>query len=104
VRQAIFLASVRADLVAIQTYIARESGSRSVARSFTARLRQRCHDLAALPGEIGRARPELGLDIRSSAFKGYVIFFRYRDGRFEVVNILEGHRDVDGHFDPNRPD
>lgn len=101
-RKAIFLASVRFDLVAIQTYIARESGSRSVARSVTARLRQRCHDLAALPGEIGRARPELGLDIRSSAFKGYVIFFRYRDERFEVVNILEGHRDIDGHFEATR--
>ena len=99
-RKAIFLASVRFDLVAIQTYIARESGSRSVARSVTARLRQRCHDLAALPGEIGRARPELGLDIRSSAFKSYVVFFRYRDDLLEVVNILEGHRDIDGHFEP----
>ncbi len=98
-RRATFLASVRVDLVSIQTYIARESGSRSVARSVTARLRQRCHDLAALPGEIGRARPELGPDVRSSAFKCYVVFFRYRDGRFEVVNILEGHRDIDGHFE-----
>ena len=26
---------------------------------------------------------------------GYVIFFRYVGDRFEVVNILEGHRDID---------
>lgn len=97
-RRAKFLASVRADLVDIQTYIARESGSRSVARSFAARLRQRCHDLAALPGLIGRARPELGPEIRSSAYQGYVVFFRYRDEQFEDVSILEGHRDIDQHF------
>ena len=100
-RRAIFLTSVRADLIAIQTYIARESGSRFVARTFVARLRDRCHELAALPGLIGRARPELGPDIRSSAFKGHVVFFRYRDGLLEVVNILEGHRDIDGHFEPS---
>ena len=98
-RRAIFLASVRADLIAIQTYIARESGSRSVARTFAAQLRDRCHELAALPGLVGRARPELGLDIRSSAFKGYVVFFHYRDDLFEVVSILEGHGDIDGLFE-----
>ena len=31
--------------------------------------------------------------------KGYVIFFRYADHRFEVVNILEGHRDIEAFFD-----
>ena len=103
-RRAIFLASVRADLVDIQAYIARESGSRSVARKFEAQLRHRCHHLAALPGLVGRARPELGPDIRSSAFKGYVVFFRYRDDLLEVVNILEGHRDIDGHFEATGPE
>ena len=101
-RRAIFLPSVRADLVDIQTYVARESGSRSVARKFAAQLRHHRHHLAALPGLIGRARPELGLDIRSSAFKGYVVFFRYRDDLLEIVNVIEGHRDIDGHFEPTR--
>ena len=100
-RRAVFLASVRADLLDIQSYIARESGSRSVAGAFVARLRDRCHELAALPGMVGRARPELGPGIRSSAFKGYVVFFRYRDQQLEVVNILEGHRDIDGYFGPS---
>jgi toxin ParE1/3/4 len=48
---------------------------------------------------MGWARPELRSDIRSVAFKGYVIFFRYVGDRFEVVNILEGHRDILAHFD-----
>ena len=97
-RRAIFLASVRADLVEILTYVARSSGSLSVAQRFVAQLRRRCHELAALPGTLGRARPELGADFRSISYKGYAIFFRYVDSRFEVVNILEGHRDVDGYF------
>jgi toxin ParE1/3/4 len=98
-KSAVFLASVQADLVDILTYIAEASGSIAVALSFVRQLRQRCHDLASLPGTIGRARPELRPDIRSIAFRGYVIFFRYVDDRFEVVNILEGHRDIIAHFD-----
>jgi plasmid stabilization system protein ParE len=42
----------------------------------------------------GPARP----DIRSFAFKGYVIFFRYEGDGFEIVNVLEGHRDVIAYF------
>jgi toxin ParE1/3/4 len=98
VRRAVFLASVRADLIEIQTYIARQSGSRAVGRDFATELRRRCHELAALPGTIGRARPELGPDLRSSSHKGYVIFFRYAGERFEVVDILEGHRDIEAFF------
>ena len=45
---------------------------------------------------------KFGLDIRSSAFKGYVVFFRYRDDLLEIVNVIEGHRDIDGHFEPTR--
>lgn len=98
-RKAIFLASVRADLVETQRYIAMQSGSRAVARNFVATLRRRCHELAALPGTIGRARPELGSGIRSMTHRGYVIFFRYLGDRFEVVNILEGHRDIEAFFE-----
>jgi toxin ParE1/3/4 len=98
-RSAIFLASVQADLVDILTYIAEASGSLAVALGFVRQLRQRCHDIASLPGTIGRARPELRPDIRSVAYRGYVIFFRYVDDRLEVVNILEGHRDIIAYFD-----
>lgn len=59
---------------------------------------RQCAKLAALPGVLGRARPELRPDIRSFAFRGYVIFFRYRGDRLEVVSVLEGHRDIDAHF------
>ncbi len=47
---------------------------------------------------MGRMRAELQGDMRSFAFRGYVIFFRYVDDVFEVLNVLEGHRDFDTHF------
>ena len=54
--------------------------------------------MASLPGTLGRARPELRPDIRSSIYKGYIIFFRYHEDALEVVNILEGHRDSETFF------
>jgi len=89
------LPSAKADLVNILEYITRQSGSLIIGRRFAGALRHQCRKLAALPGTLGRARPELRPDIRSLAFKGYVIFFRYIDDTFEVVNIIEGHRDIE---------
>jgi Plasmid stabilization system protein len=94
-----YLASAKADLLEIMTYIAAESGDVAVARRFIETLREQCRKLANLPGELGRARPELRPDIRSFAFRGYVIFFRYVDDAFEVINVLEGHRDIEIYFD-----
>jgi len=89
------LPSAQADLVNILDHITRESSSLIVGRRFVAALRTKCRELAALPETLGRVRFELRPDIRSFAFRGYVILFRYVDGRFEVVNIVEGHRDID---------
>ncbi len=97
-RRATFLASVRTDFLAILTYVADASGSVSVGEAFVRKLRAKCHALAALGGMIGRARPELGADIRSFPYRDYVIFFRYVAGRFEVVSVLEGHRDIESYF------
>jgi toxin ParE1/3/4 len=103
VRRARFLASVRADFLAILTYIAESTGSVAVGETFVAKLRAKCHALAALQATIGRPRPELRTDIRSFPYGNYVIFFRYIEDRFEVVSILERHLDIDsnyGGFDP----
>jgi plasmid stabilization system protein ParE len=99
VRRATFLASVEKDLLGIFTYIAEASGSIGTGERFARQLRDHCHKLASLPGTLGRSRPELMPGLRSVAYKGYVIFFRYADDRFEVVDILEGHRDIDAFFD-----
>ena len=97
-RQLVYLASARQDFATILEYITRESGSLAIGQGFVDVLRQQCKRLASLPGTLGRARPELRPDIRSFAFKGYVIFFRYERETFEVVNVLEGHRDVITYF------
>lgn len=97
-RRAIFLASARTDLIQILDHIADVSGSVSTAERFVAQLRRRCDELAGLPGTLGRARPELRPDLRSVSHKGYVILFRHVGADFEVVNIIEGHRDIDALF------
>ncbi|PZW48302.1 plasmid stabilization system protein ParE [Humitalea rosea] len=93
-RQLVYLLSARDDLTDILRYITRESRDRAIGEAFVVMLRQQCRKLAALPGTLGVARPELRPDIRSLPYKGYVIFFRYEDDLVEVVNILEGHRDI----------
>lgn len=43
---------------------------------------------------MGRDRSELGPDLRSIAYRGYIIYFRYFNDRFP----LEGHRNAEKHF------
>ena len=93
-RRLVYLAAAERDLVSILEYITRESGSVAIGRGFTDQLQAHCAKLASLPGTLGRARPELRPNIRSSIYKGYVVFFRYREDTLEVVNIVEGHRDI----------
>jgi len=92
-RRLVYLSSARQDFRDILRYLTLESGSRAVARAFVDRLQQQCRRLASLPGMLGRARPELRPDIRSFPYRGYIVFFRYEADTFEVVNVLEGHRD-----------
>lgn len=97
-RRATFLAAAQRDLVEIHAYVAEASGSVNVGESFTKKLRAKCHKLAAIEGTVGRARLALRADLRSFPFEGYVILFRYAGRRFEVVNIIEHHRDIDSYF------
>ncbi len=98
VRRPVFLAAARADLLQILEDVTRASGSLATGQSFVRQLRVQCHHLAGLPGTLGRARPDLQPDIRSSPYRGYIIFFRYLGDRFEIVNILHSRRDIDDVF------
>jgi toxin ParE1/3/4 len=93
-----YLRSAKSDLVDIFSYIARESGSLAIGRQFVGQLREQCRKLGRLPGTLGHSRPELRPDVRSFPFRGYIIFFRYTEDAVEIINILEGHRDVRTHF------
>ncbi|WP_037071314.1 type II toxin-antitoxin system RelE/ParE family toxin [Rhizobium sp. CF142] len=90
--------SAASELIDILEFITLQSGDRMVGAEFVATLRRKCRTLAALPGQMGRLRPELGHGIRSFAYHGYIIIFRYIDNVFEVLHILEGHRDIDAHL------
>jgi len=102
-RRLVYLSSARQDFRDILRYITVESGNRGVGRAFVDKLQQQCRKLAALSGTLGRARPELRPDIRGFPFRGYVIFFRCDAETFEVVNVLERHRDMDGYFEDAGP-
>lgn len=93
------LNSARRDIAHIYAYIEERSSDATIAERFARQLNEQCRRLAQLPGTLGRARPELRPDIRSAPFKSYIIFFRYVGADvFEVVRIIEGHRDLDALF------
>ena len=94
-----YLDAAKNDLGEIARYIAGESGSRNVAVNFVSRIRAHCRKLAAAEtSQRGTDRSELVDGMRSEPFGNYVIFFRYADNNLEVVNILEGHRDIAKYF------
>ncbi len=94
----VFTHSAQINLIQITDYIESTSASLAVAERFTNDLIAKCRELAGLPGTMGAARPELLADLRSTAYGNYVIFFRYAGDAFEVVNVLEGHRDIAAYF------
>jgi toxin ParE1/3/4 len=98
VHRLIFTHAAHANLIEIANYIEGSSGSPATAERFVGSLVERCEHLAELPGVLGRPRPELLPDLRSTPHGNYVIFFRYVDDALEVVNILEGHRDIAAFF------
>ena len=97
-RRLVYLDSAYEDLATIQNYLARSGASVAVAETFVEQLSDQCAKLAAASGTLGRSRPELGEGLRFTPFRGYLIFFRYRPEALEIVNILEGHRDVESYF------
>jgi plasmid stabilization system protein ParE len=86
------------DIVSLTTYIADRSGSRAAAERFAGRIRRKCREIAAAPIRLGRARPELLPDLRGLTFGNYLILFRHLGDTVEIVNVIEGHRDVEAIF------
>jgi plasmid stabilization system protein ParE len=94
VRRLRYLASARRDISDIYHYIESRTESSVTAQRFVDRLRAQCRHIAALPSTLGRPRPELGKDLRTFPFQGYLIVLRYADDVLEIVDIVEGHRDI----------
>lgn len=87
-----------ASFAAIATRIAEAAADSVPGETFIAGLRGQCHRLASLPGTLGRPRPELGHDLRSFPYRGYVIVFRYQPDTIEIIDILSARQDIDARF------
>ena len=99
----VYLDSALRDLAGIGADIEDFTGSRESALASVARLTAHCERIAALPGLLGRRRPELRSDCRSIAAGSYLIFFRYLDedearSTLEVIHLLHGARDLRSFF------
>jgi len=104
VRRAKLTPAAKADLVEILEYIAEATQSVRVAERYTQKIRAHCRHLASLPFQMGIARPDLGSELRSVPFENYIIILRYAEDRLEIINILEGHRDIPEYFSPANPE
>ena len=90
--------AAKQDIRAIARYIAQSSGSAATGRQFALRLKATCERIARRAPMMGRARPELADGLRSVPDGNYLIFIRYTGDILEVVNIIEGHRDVEAMY------
>ena len=86
------------DIRGIARYISERSQDAEVGNGFAERIHRRCEHLAGLSAMLGRARPELRPDIRSVVHGNYMVFIRYLGQTLEIVNVLEGSRDLDAFF------
>lgn len=84
------------DLGGIWDYVA-ESGVER-ADQLLDLIYEKCQRLAEYP-EMGRARHELLIDLRSFTVKNYVIFYQPTDDGIEVLRVLYGARDIHRVFD-----
>lgn len=96
-RRALVTPLARLDLIDAALFIAEDNPA--AADRFIEAITETI-DRAALRPMIGRARPEIGRDIRSLPFRSFVIFYRPIPLRgIEVVRVLHGARDIAPLFD-----
>ena len=83
------------DLANIWLYIA--DYSPSVADQFIDEIYDKCFLLTGAP-DIGQQRDELLPGICSFPVKRYIIFYRKKGNKLEIVRVLSGYRDLETLF------
>ena len=83
------------DMEAIGDYIAQDNPHRAI--TFIAELRSQCDRIAESP-QACRSRPEMGENIRSSAYGNYVIFFQDAPDGLSIARVLHGAMDAGSRF------
>lgn len=69
------------------------SDNLSAAEDFATRFSRHCELVADNP-EMGTERDELQHGLRSSLFRKYVVFYRSRGERIEVLRVLSASQDL----------
>jgi toxin ParE1/3/4 len=87
----------RFDLLALYNYIADDSGEGRAER-YLRRLNDAIGYLASQP-LMGRARPELGEDIRSFPCDEHVLFYRPMQEGIELVRVIHAKLDLSAAWD-----
>ena len=87
----------REHLDAISSFIEENADAR-VADGFIAAIVTKCEKLSSLPGMLGTARADLAQDVRSTPFKGYILYFRYDAETLEILGVLDARRDAMAYF------
>jgi toxin ParE1/3/4 len=85
----------RADLIDLWLYIANDRPG--AADRLYERLQQRFRLLAANPG-MGEDRSQLARDVRQTTLGSYVVLFRFRPERLEILRVIHSARDVPKEF------
>ena len=85
--------AARADLARMRLDYEARAGLR-IADEMVGRITGTLQRVVATHPRVGRARPELGDDIRSFPVVPYVVFYRLLRSRIIVIRILHGRRDI----------
>lgn len=94
-RKIAFSQFARDDLYDIYRYVRQQSGSGKIAKTYLARIEDRCRRIGDAPYG-GVARHDLGDDIRMTVFeRRIVILYRVEDDTVWITSIFSGSRDYE---------
>jgi toxin ParE1/3/4 len=80
-----------ADLAEILEYL--HKNSPSLAEQYARSISEKSQVLSRFPA-MGRRRPEIASELRSTLVKPYVNFYRIKDDIVQILRILHGKRDL----------
>lgn len=90
----VLLRGASRDLDDVWSYVAQQSGSIDIADRLLNQIEESILRVGRLPG-IGRPRPELGTGLRSVSVGSYLLFYRQRNGKAEIVRVVHGNRNLE---------
>ncbi len=93
----VWSADAEEDLFQIWAYLTRRA-SRAIADRIVRDIELSCQRLKAWP-HSGRDRGDILPGMRSIPSSPYVVFYRVRTSRIEIIRVLHGRRDVEAIFD-----